>query len=63
MNGVCMIAMVMWLNGPIVEMTIAVSPKVGHGYGIRIYNSSASGLSKIDKRSDAIGLRLVWSPI
>ena len=25
--------------------------------------SSASGLSKIDKRSDAIGLRLVWSPI
>ena len=31
MNGVCMIATVMWLNGLIVEMIIAVSPKVGHG--------------------------------
>ena len=31
MNGACMIAMVMWLNGPIVEMTIAASLKEGHG--------------------------------
>ena len=31
MNGACMIAMVMWLNGLIVEMITAVSQKVAHG--------------------------------
>ena len=63
MNGVCMIAMVMWLNGPIVEMMIVATKGGSWLMESESTTSSASGLSKIDKRSDAIGLRLVWSPI
>ena len=58
-----MIVMVMLLNGPIVVMTIAVTKGGSWLMESESTTASAAGLSKIDKRSDAIGLRLVWSPI
>ena len=63
MNGVCMIATVIaeWTDSG--DDNRRVTKGGSWLMESESTTSSASGLSKVDKKSDAIGLRLVWSPI